>query len=155
MADTPLVVRRARAEDLPSILNLLAQDAIVEIPIETGPPVPAYYLDAFARIDTDPGELLAVADIDQTVVGTFQMSFIPYLMWRGGHVAQIEFVRVTASLRGQRIGERMMRWAIDHARARGCARVQLDTNNSRTDAHRFYERLGFKATHTGMKLFLG
>jgi N-acetylglutamate synthase-like GNAT family acetyltransferase len=71
-----------------------------------------------------------------------------------GQVAHIEFVRVSAALRGQRIGERMMRWAIEHARSRGCVRVQLDTNHARADAHRFYERLGFKATHAGMKLFL-
>jgi GNAT superfamily N-acetyltransferase len=148
-------MRSARQEDLEVILSLLAQDAILEVPIELGPPVPDYYQEAFKRIDADPGELLAVAELDGAVVGTFQMSFIPYLMWRGGQVAQIEFVRVAAHLRGQRIGEHMMRWAIDQARSRGCIRVQLDTNKTRADAHRFYERLGFKATHEGMKLFLG
>ncbi|WP_172386313.1 GNAT family N-acetyltransferase [Streptomyces sp. MNP-20] len=110
--------------------------------------------EAFERIDTDPRELLAVAEIDTAVVGTFQISFIPYLVWGGGSVAQIEFVRVSSALRGRRIGEHMMRWAITQACSRGCLRVQLDTKNLRTDAHRFYERLGFRPTHTGMKLFL-
>jgi GNAT superfamily N-acetyltransferase len=148
-------MRPARQSDLEPILHLLAQDAILEVPVELGPPVPDYYLDAFKRIDADPGELLAVAELDGAVVGTFQMSFIPYLMWRGGHVAQIEFVRVAAHLRGRRIGEQMMHWAIDRARSQGCVRIQLGTNKARVDAHRFYERLGFKATHEGMKLFLG
>jgi GNAT superfamily N-acetyltransferase len=155
MNDGKLIVRAARREDLEDIVRLLAQDAIPDVPVELGPPLPAYYLAAFERIDADPGELLVAAKLDDEIVGTFQMSFIPYLMWRGGQVAQIEAVRVAAHLRGQGIGERMMRWAIEEAHARGCVRIQLDTNKARTDAHRFYERLGFKATHEGMKLFLG
>jgi len=155
MTDSELLIRPARRKDLDTILQLLAQDAILEIPVELGPPVPDYYLEAFERIDADPGEQLVVAELDSAVVGTFQMSFIPYLMWRGGYVAEIEFVRVARHLRGRRIGEQMMRWAIGQARSRGCVRVQLGTNKARADAHRFYERLGFKATHEGMKLFLG
>ncbi|GAB2692623.1 GNAT family N-acetyltransferase [Nocardia thraciensis] len=150
-----LLMRTARHDDLPDVLQLMTQDAMLDIPIDVGPPLPSYYLTAFERIDADPGELLVVAQLGDKIVGTFQMSFIPYLMWRGGQIAQIEFVRVAAHLRGRRIGERMMHWAIDEARSRGCARIQLDTNKARADAHRFYERLGFKATHEGMKLFLG
>ncbi|MEU2560467.1 GNAT family N-acetyltransferase [Streptomyces longispororuber] len=150
-----VLMRPAQPADLESILRLLAQDAILEVPVETGPPVPQYYVDAFARISADPGQLLAVAEVQGEVVGTFQVSFIPYLLWRGGLVAQIESVRVAEHLRGQRVGEQMMRWAVEQARSRGCARVQLSTHKTRDRAHRFYERLGFRATHEGMKLFLG
>lgn len=147
-------MRAAEREDVGDIVRLLSQDLRTHIPVELGPPLPEYYLSAFERIAADPSELLAVAELDGEVAGTFQMSFIPYLLWRGGTVAQVESVRVAEHLRGQGIGARMMQWAIDEARARECVRIQLTTNKSRTDAHRFYERIGFEKTHEGMKLIL-
>lgn len=150
-----LRVRRATAGDLPRILELLSRDALREQPEDLGPPLPPAYAEAFAAIDADPSQLLCVAELDGEVVGTFQLSFIRYLMYRGGLVAQLESVRVDERLRSRGLGSRMMRWAIDEARRRGCARVQLTSNLRREAAHRFYERLGFSRSHLGFKLFLG
>jgi GNAT superfamily N-acetyltransferase len=109
---------------------------------------------AFEAIDCDEGQVLAVAKRDGKVVGTLQLSFIRYLTYRGGLRGQIEGVRIDSSVRGEGIGRRMCEWAIDQARQRGCHMVQLTTNKRRSDAHRFYESLGFEATHEGMKLHL-
>ena len=95
-----------------------------------------------------------MADLDGEVVGTMQLTFMPSLSRRGGERAEIEAVRVAASQRGAGLGRRMIGWAVDEARARGCALVQLTTDKRRADAHRFYESLGFTATHEGMKLTL-
>lgn len=149
-----LIIRAARRSDVAAVVSLMAQDAISDVALEVGPPLPAHYVAAFETIDADPGELLMVAELDGAIVGTFRISFMPTLLWQGGQIAQIESVRVDADRRGHGIGAHMMRWAIEESRRRGCARVQLTTNKSRTDAHRFYERLGFKATHEGMKLTL-
>jgi len=114
----------------------------------------AAYEQAFRAIDADPAHLLLVAESDGQVVGTMQLSFLPGLARRGALRAQIEAVRVAESTRGSGLGAGMMTWAIDEARRRGCALVQLTSDKSRTDAHRFYERLGFVASHEGMKLRL-
>lgn len=95
---------------------------------------------------------MAVAEIGDEIVGTLQLTFIPYLTFGGSLVAQIEAVHVAPHRRGRGIGESMMRWAIDQAIQRKCHRVQLTSDKRRKDAHRFYERLGFAATHEGMKL---
>ena len=117
------------------------------------PPNPAY-VAAFAAIGRDPNQMLAVVEQDGGVVGCLQLSFIPGLsrlgMWRG----QIESVRIAAELRGSGLGRRMFEWAIEQCRARGCGLVQLTTDASRPQAHRFYESLGFAASHVGMKLAL-
>ncbi|MGP4113666.1 GNAT family N-acetyltransferase [Streptomyces sp. 4N509B] len=149
-------MRRARHADLAAVLHLLSQDALPAPEVEIGPgdPVPRVYVEAFERIDADPGQLLAVAELDGAVVGTLQLSFVPYLTRRGTPVAMVEAVRVDRRLRRRGVGEHMMRWALGQARARGCVRVQLTSNKARADAHRFYERLGFRATHEGMKLHL-
>ena len=88
------------------------------------------------------------------MVATFQLSFLPGISRQGAWRSQIEAVRVDGSLRGQGIGNLMVRWAIDESRRRGCTLMQLTTHKSRTAAHRFYERLGFDASHEGMKLTL-
>jgi ribosomal protein S18 acetylase RimI-like enzyme len=115
---------------------------------------PAPYGRAFALIDTDPAQLLVVAVDGTEVVGTLQLSVIPGLSRRGALRAQVEAVRVRSDARGRGIGEAMVRWAIGESRRRGCALVQLTTDVSRTDAHRFYERLGFVPSHVGLKLAL-
>lgn len=150
-----LAIRRARPGDVLAIVHLLAADAIREMDEDLSESLPQAYTDAYERIAADPKQLLVAAESDGEVVGTLQLTFIPYLMYRGGTVAQIEAVRVAAHLRGKGIGEQMVRWAIERAQEHGCVRVQLTTNKARTDAHRFYERLGFVATHEGLKLFLG
>ena len=112
------------------------------------------YEEAFLAIDADPAHLLLVAEAGGEVIGTMQLSYLPGLARRGALRAQIEAVRVAGGARGSGLGAAMMTWAIEAARRRGCALVQLTTDKSRTDAHRLYERLGFVASHEGMKLAL-
>ena len=95
-----------------------------------------------------------VADLDGVVVGTFHLTFIRQISNRGRLIAQVESVKVDRAVQSRGVGTAMMRWAIEEATRRGCLRVQLTTNVIRLDAHRFYERLGFQATHKGMKLYL-
>ena len=112
------------------------------------------YLAAFREMQASGTSATYVAEVDGRVAGTFMLTFIRHLMRRGTPVAQIESVRVDVPLRGKGLGGEMMRWAIEESRRRGASRVQLTSNNSRTDAHRFYERLGFVKSHVGMKLAL-
>jgi GNAT superfamily N-acetyltransferase len=112
------------------------------------------YLRAFAAVDADPAHRLLVADAGGQVVATIQLSFLPGLARRGALRAQIEAVRVAADRRGSGLGEAMLGWAIEQARHRGCALVQLTSDKQRPQAHRFYERLGFVASHEGFKLAL-
>nr|WP_211261530.1 GNAT family N-acetyltransferase [Pseudonocardia acaciae] len=145
-----MIMRPATAADLPAIVAMLADDvlgAARESPDDLAP-----YEKAFADIEADPSELLAVATLDGAVVGSLQVSWLPGLSHRGALRAQVESVRVAASVRSRGVGEAMMRWVIDQARARDCVLVQLSTHKTRTDAHRFYERLGFTASHLGYKL---
>jgi ribosomal protein S18 acetylase RimI-like enzyme len=146
--------RAATTEDLPAILALLMDDALGKLREDLGPPLNPRYLEAFAAIERDPNQLLAVADHDGLVMGCLQLTFIPGLsrtgMWRG----QIEAVRVASAQRGSGLGKAMMQWAIAQCRARGCGLVQLTTDKRRAEAHHFYEALGFEASHEGMKLAL-
>ena len=144
-----LVIRRATAGDIPAIVAMLADDPLGAKRESPGDPV---YAAAFAEIDADPRQLLAVAVVDDQVAGTLQLTFIPGLSRRGATRALIEAVRVRADQRGSGLGRRLAEWAISTSRDRGAAMVQLTTDASRTDAHRFYERLGFVASHVGMKL---
>ncbi|NKE63086.1 GNAT family N-acetyltransferase [Lentzea sp. PSKA42] len=131
---------------------MLADDPLGATRERPGDPA---YLKAFEVIDADPHQYLAVAvDDSGEVVGTLQLTFTSGLSRLGMTRATIEAVRVRADQRGSGLGEHLMRWAIDEARARGCGLMQLTTDASRTDAHRFYERLGFTASHVGMKLSL-
>ncbi|MFC4856464.1 GNAT family N-acetyltransferase [Actinophytocola glycyrrhizae] len=142
-------IRRAVAEDVPAIVAMLADDPLGAEREQPGAPA---YAEAFAEIDADPRQFLAVAVADTEVVGTLQLTFIPGLSRLGATRAQIEAVRVRSDQRGGGLGRRLCEWAIDTARERGAAMVQLTTDASREDAHRFYERLGFAASHVGMKL---
>jgi GNAT superfamily N-acetyltransferase len=146
-----LVIRRARAGDVPAIVAMLADDPLGAKRESPGDPA---YAAAFEEIDADPRQLLAVAELAGEVVGTLQLSFIPGLSRRGASRALIEAVRVRSDQRGGGLGRHLAKWAIDTSRDRGASVVQLTTDASRTDAHRFYERLGFVASHVGMKLFL-
>jgi GNAT superfamily N-acetyltransferase len=146
--------RAATAEDLPAILAMLIDDELGKLREDPGTPLNPAYLAAFEAITRDPNQLLAVADRDGQVVGCFQLSFLPGLSHRGAWRGQIEGVRIAASERGSGLGKAMMEWAIAQCRARGCRMVQLTTDKRRHDAHRFYARLGFVASHEGMKLEL-
>lgn len=144
-----LEIRRATAADVEAVVAMLADDPLGARRESPGDPA---YATAFAAIDADPRQYLAVAVSGGEVVGTLQLTFIPGLSRRGATRALIEAVRVRADQRGSGLGRRLAEWAIETARARGAALVQLTTDASREDAHRFYERLGFQATHVGMKL---
>ena len=143
-------VRRATRDDVPAIVALLADD-----PLGAGREDPGdltAYVSAFDRIDADPAHALVVLDADGVVVGTLQLTLLTSLSRQGATRAQVEAVRVASSHRGLRLGEQLLRWAVDEARRRGAVVVQLTTDTSRTDAQRFYERLGFVPSHVGMKL---
>ena len=146
---TPPIFRRARREDVPAIAALLADDALGAGREDASDSAP--YLAAFHRIDADPRNLLAVAEIDGAVRGCLQMTFIPGLSNRGAEFALVQAVRVDDALRGQGVGQAFMAWAMDEARARGCAAMELFTHESRKDAQRFYARLGFAPSHVGMR----
>lgn len=148
-----MIFRRALEGDLPAILGLLVDDRLGAARDSLDELAP--YQTAFAQIDADPQQLLAVAEDEAgRVVGTLQLTFIPGLSRGGALRGQIEAVRVASSLRGRGIGAEMIGWAVEECRRRGCAMVQLTTDRSRTDAHRFYDRLGFEASHLGYKMVL-
>jgi GNAT superfamily N-acetyltransferase len=151
-------LRASTREDLPRILELLADDRLGANREDTSDMSP--YERAFEAIDADPchllvvGELLREGGAAAEVVATCQLSFLPGLSRRGSWRSQIEAVRVAANIRGLGIGAIMVNWAAGESRRRGCSLMQLTTDKSRKDAHRFYERLGFAASHEGMKLTL-
>ena len=144
--------RNARAEDLPAIVRLLADDAL-GAKRENANDLPPY-LKAFTALTAQKGNAIIVGDDGGNVVACLQLTIVPGLSRRGATRAFIEGVRVAQSLRGKGTGEALVKHAIDKARAAGCRLVQLTSDKSRLDAHRFYERLGFKASHIGMKLEL-
>lgn len=146
-----ITIRRATAADVHPIVTMLADDPLGARRERPGDPA---YAKAFEVIDADPHQLLAVAEADGEVVGTLQLTFTTGLSRLGMTRATVEAVRVRSDQRGNGLGEHLVRWAVDEARARGCGMVQLTTDASRVDAHRFYERLGFAASHVGMKLGL-
>lgn len=151
---TEPLIRKATNADLPAIVALLADDPLGSQREVISDPVDARYRSAFAAIDSDPNQLLVVAADGGQVVGCAQITFIPGLsrtgMWRG----QIESVRIAETHRRGGLGRRMFEWAIDACRQRQCGLVQLTTDKTRPDAARFYEALGFVASHEGMKLAL-
>ena len=148
-----MTYREATHSDVPAIVALLANDKLGQKREDYRDPLPAAYYEAFAIIDEDPHqELMVIVDDEAQVVGIFQLSFLQYLTYRGGMRAQIEAVRVHESLRGQGVGEQAFRWAIERARAKGAHVLQLTTDKQRPEALRFYEKLGFVASHEGMKL---
>ena len=145
-----MIFREATRNDLPAIIALLADDVLGKARDFTV--VDDAYERAFADIDADARNHLIVADDGGEVVACMQITYIPGLGRHGSERSQIEAVRVRSDRRSHGVGRDMMAWAIDQARQRGCAMVQLTTDKSRLDAHRFYARLGFVASHEGMKL---
>jgi ribosomal protein S18 acetylase RimI-like enzyme len=154
-ADPTALIRTARRGDVPAIVRLLADDVLGAQRERVEDPVAQEYLRAFDDMAAQPGNDLLVAVKNDEVVGCLQLTIIAGLSRTGLRRAQLEGVRVSARYRGEQIGERLVLDAIARARAAGCGLVQLTTDARRTDAHRFYERLGFEASHVGMKLALG
>ncbi|MCX5369384.1 MULTISPECIES: GNAT family N-acetyltransferase [unclassified Streptomyces] len=147
-----LEIRAAVAEDIPAIVGMLADDPLGaqrESPDDLSP-----YLSALERLTADPNQRLVVAVREGQVVGTLQLTIIPGLSRRGSTRSIIEGVRVHADERGSGLGTRFIEWAIEESRRENCQLVQLTSDSTRTDAHRFYERLGFVASHMGFKLQL-
>ncbi|GAA2355764.1 MULTISPECIES: GNAT family N-acetyltransferase [Streptomyces] len=147
-----LEIRPATADDIPAIVAMLADDPLGAR--RESPDDPAPYRAAFERIARDPGQRLVVAVRDGRVIGTLQLTVVPGLSRRGATRSIIEGVRVHADERGSGLGTQLIQWAIDESRREGCVLVQLTSDATRTDAHRFYERLGFEASHVGFKLAL-
>lgn len=143
--------RLAKREDLPSIVRLLADDDLGSQRERYEHPLPNEYYSAFEQIERDPNHELIVAEWNGEVIGTLHLMFLPSISFQGGLRAQIESVRVDKQFQNQGIGSAMMNWSMQRARQRGAHVVQLMTHKTREEAHRFYERLGFKGTHLGMK----
>ncbi|MFC9957362.1 GNAT family N-acetyltransferase [Streptomyces nigra] len=147
-----LEIRPAVAEDVPAIVGMLADDPLGaqrESPDDLTP-----YLAALERLQGDPHQHVVVAVREGRVVGTLQLTIVPGLSRRGATRSIIEGVRIHADERGSGLGTRLIEWAVDESRRQECHLVQLTSDKTRTDAHRFYERLGFSASHTGFKLQL-
>ena len=149
-----IAFRVAHREDVPDIVRMLADDDLGSQREKFTEPLPESYYAAFEQLDGDPDHELIVAESNGNVNGTLHLMFLPSLSYAGGLRAQVESVRVDKKCQNQGIGSKMMKWAIERARLRGAHIVQLTTHLSRVDAHRFYERLGFKGSHLGMKLSL-
>lgn len=154
MTMNEIVFRLAKREDLPSIIRMLSDDDLGSQRERFEDPLPETYYTAFEQINRDSNHELIVAELNGEVIGTLHLMFLPSLSFQGGLRAQIESVRVDESQRGRGLGSKMMKWTIERAKARGAHVVQLTTHRSREEAHLFYERLGFKGTHLGMKLSL-
>ena len=155
VSNSVVLLREAQRDDVAAIVDLLLDDPLgVRRESADGDDGLRAYLDAFDAIKRDPAHLLLVVVDGSEVVATMQLSFIPGLTRRGALRAQIEGVRVQANQRGRGLGQALFGWAIEESRRRGCALVQLSTDKSRAQARWFYERLGFIASHEGLKLDL-
>ena len=143
----------ATRQDVPDIVRLLANDPLGAKRERYEDPLPSNYYAAFDAIQADKNNFLMVAEMDNKVVGTLQLSYITYLTYQGGKRAFIEGVRTDNDYRGKGIGKELVNWAITKARTDGCHVVQLTTDKQRPDAVAFYQKLGFVASHEGLKLF--
>ncbi|MEU9990568.1 GNAT family N-acetyltransferase [Streptomyces sp. NPDC007971] len=147
-----LEIRRATADDLPVIVAMLADDHLGAQRESLDDLTP--YLAALERLNADPHQHVVVAVREGRVIGTLQLTIIPGLSRKGATRSIIEAVRIHADERGSGLGTQLIEWAIEESRRQGCQLVQLTSDHSRTDAHRFYERLGFTASHVGFKFQL-
>ena len=155
LSGTNFRLRRAVESDVGPIIELMNNDPIRAAENSAAPQDRAAYIAAFRAIDADSAQqLVVVADDAENVVATMQLTLIPGLARLGATRLLVEAVRVDEKLRGNGLGSAMMTWAVEEGRRRGAALVQLTSDNARQDAHRFYERLGFTASHVGFKLFL-
>jgi GNAT superfamily N-acetyltransferase len=149
-----LIFRRATEADVPAIIRLLADDMLGSsreaLEAESLP----QYLDAFRVVDADANQFLLIVDDRSGIVGTLQLTFIAGLARGGLKRGLVEAVRVASDRRGEKIGEAMFAWVLEKCRRENCGIVQLTTDKSRTDAHRFYDRLGFEPSHIGYKMML-
>jgi len=145
--------RKATENDVAIIVEMIAEDELGKKRENLQNPLPKEYLNAFKKINSDENqELIVVENQKLEIIGTFQLSFIQYLTYRGGIRAQIEAVRIRKDKRGLGIGKTMFEWAINRVKERNAHLLQLTTDKKRPRALKFYEDLGFKATHEGLKM---
>jgi len=147
-------LHKATIDDLPDIIALLAEDDLGQTRELVGTTPDQRYIDAFHRISDDPNQFLMVVTLNDLIVGTCHLTIMPSLTFTGSTRMQIEAVRVSSKHRGQKIGKWMMNAAIDYATSKDATILQLTTNLMRPRAKAFYERLGFEASHMGMKLYI-
>jgi ribosomal protein S18 acetylase RimI-like enzyme len=151
MTQAPIIIRRARRDDVAIIIAMLADDPLGSGRERLEDPLPPSYFEAFETVDRDPRIQLVVAEEEGgAVVGCLQLCILPGLSSQGAFRGLIEDVRVASQRRSRGIGEQLVQWAVAEARAKGCKLVELLTHSTRVDAQRFYARLGFKASHVGM-----
>ena len=149
-----LIYRHATEHDIPVLIKMLSDDSLGKLREDASTPVNPCYLKAMQQIENDPNNELTVVEGNGEIVGMLQLTFIPYLTYKGSWRCLIEGVRIKEGFRGQGLGTLFFQWAIERAKARKCHIVQLTSDKQRTDAIRFYENLGFKASHEGFKLRL-
>ena len=148
-------IRKAKRDDVPEIVNLLASDKLGKLREDYQEPLPVKYYQAFDNIDSDVNqELIVIENEENAIIGTLQLTFVQYLTYQGGMRAQIEAVRIREDYRGQGIGEALFNWAINRSKEKGVHLIQLTTDKKRQEALGFYEKLGFTASHEGMKLHI-
>jgi len=146
--------RKATETDISSLVNLLAGDELGESREDISEPLNQKYTNAFDSIESDPNNELTVIEFNGDLVGMLQLTFIPYLNHTGSWRCLIESVRIAREFRGEGLGSELIKWSINRAREKNCNIVQLTSDKQRPDALKFYESLGFKATHEGFKLKL-
>lgn len=150
-----MTIRRATKNDIPAIVKMIAEDKFGKTREDFQTPLPNAYLKAFENINADKNQELIVVEKEKTeIIGTLQLSFIQYLSYCGGLRAQVEAVRIHKAYRGKGIGVKLLEWAIERAKKRKAHVLQLTTDKKRPEALLFYEKLGFEASHEGMKLHL-
>jgi GNAT superfamily N-acetyltransferase len=145
-------IRKATPKDVATIVQLLAQDELGKLRESYQIPLPEQYYRAFEEINRDKNNYLLVAEEGDTIIGTLQLTIIPYLTYQGGKRALIEGVRVNQSYRGQGIGKQMIEWAIQKSRELSCHLIQLTTDKKRPESLEFYKKIGFINSHEGLKL---
>lgn len=150
-----MIFREATKEDVSKIISMIANDPLGKTRENYRLPIPINYFIAFKNITEDKNqELIVIETKDFEILGTLQLSFIQYLTYQGGIRAQIEGVRIRKDKRGLGIGKKLVQWAINRARERNAHLIQLTTDKQRPKATKFYEHLGFKPSHIGMKMHL-
>lgn len=146
--------RKATRADIPTIVYLIYDDPLSMSREQYADPPPEQYYRAFDEINADKNNLLIVAETNNKIVGTLQLTYIQHLVYQGGKRALIEGVRIDKSIRGKGFGKAMIKWAINLAKQAGCHIVELTTDKRRKDAQEFYKKLGFIASHEGMKFYI-
>jgi N-acetylglutamate synthase-like GNAT family acetyltransferase len=147
-------IRKAIREDLSQIVKLLANDPLGKQRECYKEPLPEQYYFSFDEINEDKNNYLIIVEDAGKIIGTSQLTIITYLTYQGGKRGQIEGVRIDELYRGRGIGKIMIEWAISKAREIGCHLVQLTMDKQRLETIEFYKKLGFIASHEGLKLHL-